>query len=217
VSEPTDAVSGPTDPASKATDAASGNAGADADARPPAADAPADANACSADADADADADAADAPGPPGPRAASADTDEAARLRAVIGRLSRRLRPTAAGAEAGLTPTRVSVLLHAVREGQARLAAVADAEGINPTMLSRIVSDLVEAGLLERVSDEHDRRAAWVKATPAGIRLAERMRRERTEAVTVALARLGEGERARILRALPALEMLADVLRERRA
>src|SRR5947208_7751402 len=82
------------------------------------------------------------------------ETDTSQRLRAVIGRLARRLRPTAAGAEAGLTPTRVTVLLDVVRRGPLRLGDVAAAEGINPTMLSRVISDLVEAGLLERVSDE---------------------------------------------------------------
>jgi DNA-binding MarR family transcriptional regulator len=134
----------------------------------------------------------------------------------VIGRLSRRLRPTAAGAAAGLTPTRVSVLLHVVRAGQVRLSEIAEAEGINPTMLSRVVSDLSEAGILERISDPDDRRAAWAKATPAGRRLAERVRRERTDALNAALAGLEEAELRELERALPALEGLAERLRERR-
>ena len=123
---------------------------------------------------------------------------------------------SSAGAAAGLTPTRVSVLLHVVRGGSVRLSELADAEGINPTMLSRVVSDLAEAGLLERVSDERDRRAAWVKATAAGRRLAERMRRERTDALHLALAELSATERAKLERALPALEALAEALKGRR-
>ena len=138
----------------------------------------------------------------------------APRLRTAVGRVWRRLRPTAAATAAGLTPTRVSVLMHVVREGSVRLSELAAAEGINPTMLSRIVSDLAEAGLLARVSDESDRRAAWVKSTPAGKRLAERMRRERTESLNVALARLSEAERHELERALPALEALAEALKE---
>ena len=39
-------------------------------------------------------------------------------------------------------------------------------EGINPTQLSRAVAHLLEGGLIERTSDQGDRRAAWVKATP---------------------------------------------------
>jgi DNA-binding MarR family transcriptional regulator len=143
---------------------------------------------------------------------ATVDIETAARLRAAIGRLSRRLRPTAAGAAAGLTPTRVTVLLDVVRRGPARLADVASAEGINPTMLSRVVADLVETGLIERANDELDRRTVWVKATPAGRRLAERMRRERTDAVNVALEGLSEAERQMVQRALPALEALAEQL-----
>lgn len=142
------------------------------------------------------------------------DGDTAVRLRGVIGLLSRRLRPTAAGAAAGLTPTRVTVLLDVVRRGPVGLAEVASAEGINPTMLSRVISDLVGDGLLQRGSDPQDRRAAWVKATPAGRRLAERMRRERTKAVNVALAALPAAERRAVQAALPALEALAQALGE---
>src|SRR5215469_15662672 len=90
--------------------------------------------------------------------------DTASRLRIAVARLSRRLRPTAAGTAAGLTPTRISVLLNVVRSGPIRLSELAAAEGINPTMLSRVVAELVESRLLERSSDEGDRRAAWVKA-----------------------------------------------------
>jgi DNA-binding MarR family transcriptional regulator len=147
---------------------------------------------------------------------AAIDLETAARLRAVIGKLSRRLRPTAAGRAAGLTPTRVSVLLSVVREGPIRLSELAESEGINPTMLSRVIADFVEAGLLERVSDQGDRRAAWVKATAAGRRLSERMRRERTDALTAALGGLSDAEQQRIGQALEALEALAEELKRGR-
>lgn len=143
----------------------------------------------------------------------STDTDTAARLRVVIGRLSRRLRPTEAARAAGLTPTRIAVLLTVSRRGPIRLAEVAEAEGINPTMLSRVTADLVDAGLLARASDEGDRRAAWVNATPAGRRLAERIRRERTDALGVALEDLSAADRDRIERALSALERLVERVR----
>jgi DNA-binding MarR family transcriptional regulator len=70
--------------------------------------------------------------------------------------------------------------------------------------------------LLKRSSDEGDRRAAWVEATAAGRRLAERTRRERTDAVNEALAELSESQRRRIEQALPALEALAEELKGRR-
>jgi DNA-binding MarR family transcriptional regulator len=141
------------------------------------------------------------------------DTDAAARLRSVIGRLSRRLRPTETAVAAGLTPTRLAVLQKVSWHGSIRLSELAAAEGINPTMLSRVTADLVEAGLLERSSDEGDRRAAWVKATAAGKRLNERIRRERTDALKLALGALTDADLKLIENALPALEQLADQIR----
>ena len=142
--------------------------------------------------------------------------DSATRLRAAVGRLSRRLRATAAAREAGLTPTKMSVLLAVVRDGPVGLSALAEAEGINPTMLSRVVAGLAERGLLERSSDTGDRRAAWVSATAKGRRLAERMRRERTDAVNGALSALPAKERQQIEAALPGLEALAELLKRGR-
>ena len=140
------------------------------------------------------------------------DLETTARLRAVIGRLSRRLRPAPAAVAAGLTPTRISVLLTVVREGSIRLSDLADYEAVNPTQLSRTIAQLVEGGFVERSKDEGDRRAAWVKPTQAGKRLAERIRRERTDALNVALEGLAPTERERILAALDGLEELAERL-----
>ncbi len=142
------------------------------------------------------------------------DIDIATRLRAVIGRFSRRLRPTDAARRAGLTPTRIAVLQAVTRRDRMRLSELAELEGINPTMLSRVTADLVDAGLLERSSDQGDRRAAWVTATTAGKRLAERIRSERTDAVSVALAELTDDSQRLIERALPALEELAEQLKK---
>jgi DNA-binding MarR family transcriptional regulator len=142
--------------------------------------------------------------------------ETAAQLRRTIARLSRRLRVTDAGSAAGLTPARVSALLNVVRNGPLRISELAATEGLNPTMLSRMVGDLVDLGLLERTSDPADRRAAWVGATNDGRALARRLRRERTEAVESALAALPATDRRRVEAALPALERLAEALGGRR-
>jgi DNA-binding MarR family transcriptional regulator len=144
---------------------------------------------------------------------AKLDIETATRLRAVIGRLSRRLRPTPAAVAAGLTPTRTSVLQTVVREGRIGLSDLAAAEGINPTQLSRTIAQLIETGLVERSTDRGDRRAAWVKPTPAGKRLVERIRHERTDALNLALEGLPADERERILAALDGLEQLAERLK----
>jgi DNA-binding MarR family transcriptional regulator len=144
------------------------------------------------------------------------DTDTATRLRAVLGRLARQLRTTPSAAEAGLTPTKISVLLGLDRRGRMRISELAETEGLNPTMLSRMISTLVDAGLVDRASDAGDRRAAWVQVTDDGHRLAERMRRERTEVVNRGIAGLDDADREVLQRAIPALEALADELRDRR-
>jgi DNA-binding MarR family transcriptional regulator len=143
------------------------------------------------------------------------DAATAARLRTVLGRLSRQLRTTAASTDASLTPTKISVLLTVDRRGMTRIAEVAELEALNPTLLSRTISTLVDAGLLDRVSDAGDRRSAWVQATDQGHRLAERMRRERTEVVNRGMSALPVAERRIVEQAIPALEALADQLRDR--
>jgi DNA-binding MarR family transcriptional regulator len=145
------------------------------------------------------------------------DLDTAARLRMAIGKLSRRLRPTPAAVAAGLTPTQISLLLNVARHGPIRMSDLAAAESINPTQLSRSVAYLVDIGAVERASDQGDRRAAWVKPTASGRRLAEKIRRERTDALNVALADLAPDERRRIEAAVPALEQLAELLKAERS
>lgn len=144
------------------------------------------------------------------------DVETAARLRTAIGRLSRRLRTTSSAREAGLSPTAVSVLLNIVRTGPTTLSELAVSEGINPTMLSRVVAGLVDANLLARSSDDTDRRVAWVTATDAGAELAQRIRHERTDAINLAMSALSQHQRRQIEKALDGLEALAEELGEHR-
>lgn len=146
------------------------------------------------------------------PTSTQPELETARRLGAAIGRLSRRLRPTEASREAGLTPARISALLYVDRNGPVRLSELVVSEGLNPTMLSRMVADLVEAGLFERSCDPVDRRSAWVAVTEAGHALAVRMRRQRSEAVERALSGLSAEDREAITSALPALEALGAQL-----
>ena len=143
------------------------------------------------------------------------DAATATRLRTVLGRLSRQLRTTTASTDAGLTPTKISVLLSVDRQGKTRISEVAELEALNPTLLSRTISTLVDAGLLDRVCDPSDRRTAWVQVTDEGHRLAESMRRERTEVVNHGMSALPAAERRIVEQAIPALEALADQLRDR--
>jgi DNA-binding MarR family transcriptional regulator len=137
----------------------------------------------------------------------------AGRLRVVVGRLTRLLRATEAVIDAGLTPTKTAVLMHVVRGQRVRLADVAEEHGMNPTLLSRAVAKLAEDGLVKRTPDPDDRRAGWLEPTAAGIRLAERIRKQRTTTVEAGLSRVSGDDRATLEAALPALERLAEALR----
>ncbi|HEX4465592.1 MAG TPA: MarR family transcriptional regulator [Solirubrobacteraceae bacterium] len=132
------------------------------------------------------------------------------RLRAAIGRLSRRLRPTVAGS--GLTPSEISVLFSTVRLGPIRLSELAQIESLNPTMLSRIAARLGEQGLITRTEDPDDRRSAFVSATAAGLRLRERVQRERAAALGAHVDALSDDQREALWAALPVLEELAERL-----
>jgi DNA-binding MarR family transcriptional regulator len=136
--------------------------------------------------------------------------DASERLRAAIGKLSRRLRPTVAGSE--LTPSQISVLFTVVRRGPIGLSELAEMESLNATMLSRITAQLCEAGLIVRAADAGDRRQANVAATAAGRRMRERIHRERTRALNAHVQELDEREREALWAALPVLEELAERL-----
>lgn len=138
--------------------------------------------------------------------------DDVARLRGVIGKLSRRLRPTKASA--GLTPTQLSVLFHVVACDSAGVGELAKSEGLNPTLLSRTIGHLVDAGLLRRETDPNDRRAAVVEPTAAGRKLRDRARSERNDVLARVLADASADDRRLLVEALPALERLAERLKE---
>jgi DNA-binding MarR family transcriptional regulator len=145
---------------------------------------------------------------------AAVEPEPTARLRAAIGRLSGRLRPTVAGSR--LTPSQILVLFTIVRMGPLRLSDVAAIESLNPTMLSRFIGQLTDAGLIRRTADPDDRRAALVEATAQGRRLRERIHRERTRALETYVDELDESQREILWRALPVLEELAERLPARR-
>lgn len=140
--------------------------------------------------------------------------DPTTRLRATIGKLSRRLRPTVAGSL--LTPSQISVLFTIARSSPLGLSELSEVEGINPTMLSRITAQLCQAELIVREPSLEDRRAAVVKVTAAGQRLRKRIHRERTEALQAHMAELTQDQRELLWSALPALEALAAQMSEPR-
>ncbi len=126
--------------------------------------------------------------------------------------MSRRLRPTAAAGS--LTTAEVDVLIAAEKQGPIRMSDLATFAGLNPTMLSRLIPRLEEAGLIRRLDDDVDRRVSRVVATDKGSRLLERIRSERNDALSKRLRDLEPSERDALAVALPVLEALAERLRQ---
>src|ERR1700744_5154600 len=110
------------------------------------------------------------------------DTELVARLRAVIPRLARVLNDTSTGED--LPPTQYSVLALVRVRGPLGLAELTELEGVNPTMLSRVIKALDERGLIRRMPDPDDMRAARVAVTPEGERVHERVRTQRTQVLS---------------------------------
>jgi DNA-binding MarR family transcriptional regulator len=141
------------------------------------------------------------------------DVEAAERLRRAVGRLGRALRLSQANRS--LSPSQREVLTTIARRGPVRLSEVAVEEGLNPTMLSRIVTKLEAAKLVTRTSDGIDARVVHLAVTEAGGALWKEMRNERTDALLFALDKLSADQRRVVLDALPVIESLEETLRNR--
>ena len=141
------------------------------------------------------------------------DNDTVIRLRRVVLKLARQL--NAASREEGLTPTQASVLGITTTRGPLSLAELTELEGINPTMLSRVIGKLDSYDLIKRLRDPDDFRAARVEITPKGRSVYDRITAQRSAVISESVTGLPAGQQAALLAALPALENLAEDLRDR--
>ena len=149
----------------------------------------------------------------PNPATIGAGAEVADRLRAAVARLSRSLRLT--HADGNLSPSQREVLFTITRRGPLRLSELAASEGLNPTMVSRIVSHLENAQLVTRSPDGTDARVVHLESTNAGRALCQEMRNERTDALLFALEKLSARQRRELTDVLPTLEALVETLRSR--
>ncbi|HEX4065228.1 MAG TPA: MarR family transcriptional regulator [Acidobacteriaceae bacterium] len=111
----------------------------------------------------------------------------AAELRAVIGKLKRKLREQ--GGQADLTPSQVSVLLRLENEGPAAVSTLARAEGMRPQSMSAIVASLQEAGLVGGSADPNDGRQVLISLSRKCQRLLSEGRAARQDWLTAAIHR----------------------------
>jgi DNA-binding MarR family transcriptional regulator len=138
------------------------------------------------------------------------DADDVARLRFALGRISRLLERSVSSE--GLTRTQLSVLGTVSRRGPLGIGELAEIEGLNPTMLSRIVGKLDDIGLISRKPDPDDGRAAKVHITPAGNQMHQQLLNERSEVLAAMLHELPPAQSQELRDALPALEALTELI-----
>ena len=85
--------------------------------------------------------------------------------------------------ETGIGPAQLSALSVLVFAGAKSLVELADAEQVKPPTMSRIVSGLLKAKLVSAKPNKEDRRAMVIQATRKGVRIMQKGRRRRVEAL----------------------------------
>jgi DNA-binding MarR family transcriptional regulator len=139
------------------------------------------------------------------------DADSVIRFRRVTLGLARRLNAVSAGE--GLSPTEASVLDLVAYRGSLGLAELTEIEDLNPTTLSRVVGKLDSFGLIRRLRDPEDFRAARVEVTPDGQQAWQHISAQRAGIISECMAGMPAEEEAALAAALPALENVAEGLK----
>jgi DNA-binding MarR family transcriptional regulator len=93
------------------------------------------------------------------------------------------------------------------------LAELTTIEGLNPTTLSRVVGKLDSFGLIRRLRDPEDLRAARIEVTPDGLQAWQHFSAQRAGIMSECVAGMPAEEEAALAAALPALENVAEGLK----
>ena len=133
----------------------------------------------------------------------------AGRLHSGSIRLLRQLRRR--DAESGITAPHLSALSVLVFAGERTLGELADAEGVRPPSITRIVRNLERDGLLRRQVDAADRRVVRVSATDAGRRLLEEGRARRVAELAGRIEQLADAERIALEDGLRVLDQILAI------
>ena len=134
----------------------------------------------------------------------------AALLHERFSRLSRQLRHMEL--PAGMTPERLSTLSVIDKNGPISVTALADREMVRPATMSRMVSALVDEGLVKRREDKADGRGVLVVVTAKGRRIFRRAHQQRLEQLAVALNGLSADQLASMKSLASVLERLTLLL-----
>jgi DNA-binding MarR family transcriptional regulator len=134
-----------------------------------------------------------------------ADVDLVARLRVTAMRLARRIRR-----ESGddITPSQLAILGTVERYGPLTLGAIAEAEGVQPPTVTRVVGWLEDEKLVKLSPSTEDKRAKVATITAKGTKRLERIRSNRNAWLACRLDELTPEDRVALQQALPVLEKL---------
>ena len=135
------------------------------------------------------------------------DAELAARIRLSVTRLARRLRQKS---DVEATASQISALATIERLGPLTIGELSAAERVQPPSMTRIVAGLEELDLIQRETDERDRRVARVRVTSLGQRLLERSRSKKDAYLAARLGSLSDEERATLAHAADVLERLLE-------
>jgi DNA-binding MarR family transcriptional regulator len=137
----------------------------------------------------------------------NADPSLSAALRISVMRLSRRMRQERD--DVGLSATHLAALATLERHGPIPLGELAAREKVAPPSMTRVVSRLATAGLVDRQVRPGDRRQVLVTITDQGRALLAADRRRRDEWLSARLAELPRADTEALHRVIPILERLA--------
>jgi DNA-binding MarR family transcriptional regulator len=133
----------------------------------------------------------------------------ATELRAVLGRLKRRLREQSDIGE--LTPSQISVLLRLEKDGPATASSLARAEGMRPQSMAAVIAALETAGFVSGARDPDDGRQTLLSLTDACRKWALEGRAARQDWLSRTIAaRLSAGEQNDLAAAVELLKRLVD-------
>ncbi len=110
--------------------------------------------------------------------------------------------------------TSVSVLRSLEASGATRLTELATAQGVTQPAMTQLVTRLERDGYVERGGSAHDARVVLVSLTESGAAFLQHRRELRAAHLGDLLDRLPADDRARILAAIPALDLLASLGQE---
>jgi DNA-binding MarR family transcriptional regulator len=133
----------------------------------------------------------------------------AAELRAVIGKLRRRMRKQTNSLD--LTSSQVSVLVGLEKGSPATVSALARAEGMRPQSMSSVVATLEAAGLVTSAPDPTDKRQSLLSLTETYRKKVREDRSARQDWLSRVLqAHLSPREQAQLAAAVELMKRLAE-------